>query len=84
MSRCVWREIAGSHRHRGLDEADEPAVGVVGDRLFDRGRQLFGEALVQDGSHQVRLGGEVPVERPDTYIGMARNFFQWGIGPMSS
>src|SRR3954447_22131836 len=54
------------------EEARDGAVRIAGDERLRRGRVEFVEDRLEDGEDEVRLGGEVAVERGDAHPGAAR------------
>ncbi len=81
---CGGQQVvfAGPQRYRGFDQLGETAKGVVGAAgLVDRGREIFGDALIQGSPDQVGLRRKPAVEGSLTDSRTARDRLHWCIGP---
>lgn len=73
--------LAGAQRYRGLHQAGQPVqriLRVAG--AVDHRREILGNALVQGGPHQVRLGRKSAVKRSLADAGAARDRLHRRVG----
>ena len=76
--------FAGAERYRRFDQLGEAAQRVVGAAgVFDRRREILGDALIQGRPDQVGLGRKPAVERSFTDSGAAGDGLNGRVGPSS-
>ena len=73
--------LPGAERRRCLDEAGETLQRVLSAAgLFDRGREVVVDALIEGRADQVGLGGKPPVQRAFTHPGASGDDVDGGVG----